>query len=220
MAAFATLLFASSALADHTAGGPAGGSLLPDLKTKEPERFSISQTAKLYLIDPSAAGFPSVGGLHQTWSGQRTLVTGDLVYDVTSVDTERGCTDSSGTSPWAGTPHAGDVVLMDRGLCAVSMKVHNAAAAGAVAAVIANVVQDPGAPPPNFSSGGGSFADDIAGYTITLRDGNALKGLPETTAAGTDPGSPNALGRSGTRTRAGSSSSPRGPTRTATATGP
>jgi hypothetical protein len=74
------------------------------------------------------------------------------------------------------------------------MKVHNAAAAGAVAAVIANnLLQSTGESPPNFSSGGGALADDIAGYSITLRDGNKLKGLPETTSANSDPASPNAL---------------------------
>jgi Bacterial Ig-like domain/PA domain len=194
VAALALLLFAPGARADHSAGGGLGGSLLPDLKTKEPERFSISQSGRLYLIDPSAAGFASVGGSHQTWSRSPNRVTGDLVYDVTSLGTKRGCADAGGTSPWTGTPHAGKIVLMDRGDCAVSLKVHNAAAAGAVAAVIANnVLQAAGESPPNFTSGGGSRADDIAAYTITLRDGNKLKGLPETTAANTNPSSPNAL---------------------------
>jgi hypothetical protein len=193
-AAVVFVLFAPGAQADHTAGGAAGGSLLPDLKTKEPERFSIVQTANLYLIDPSASGFPSVGGSHQTWSRSPNLVTGHLVYDITSLGTKRGCADSNGTSPWTGTPHAGKIVLMDRGDCAVSLKVNNAAAAGAVAAVIANnLLQSTGELPPNFSFGGGALADDIAAYTITLRDGNKLKGLQETTSANTDPASPNAL---------------------------
>lgn len=187
------LFLAPSALADHTAGGP-GGPLLPDLKTKEPERFSISQTTRLYLINPSPSGFPSVGGLHQAWSKPPHLVTADLVYDVTSLGTKRGCRDTAGTSPWTGTPHAGKIVLMDRGDCAVSMKVNNAAAAGAVAAVVANnLIQGSGELPPNFSSGGGGLADAIAGYSITLRDGNKLKGLAETTSANADPVSPNAL---------------------------
>jgi Bacterial Ig-like domain/PA domain len=194
IATLAVLLSAPGAVANHTAGGGLGGSLLPDLKTKEPERLSISQTTRLYLIDPAPAGIPSVGGLHQTWSRSPNFVTGDLVYDVTSLGTKRGCADAGGTSPWTGTPHAGKIVLMDRGDCAVSLKVHNAAAAGAVAAVIANnVLQPAGEPPPNFTSGGGSRADDIGAYTITLRDGNKLKGLPETTAANTNPVSPNAL---------------------------
>jgi hypothetical protein len=42
IATFAILLFAPGALANHTAGGGLGGPLLPDLKTKEPERLSIS----------------------------------------------------------------------------------------------------------------------------------------------------------------------------------
>jgi hypothetical protein len=168
--------------------------LLPDLRTKEPERLSIAQTTRLYMIDPSSPSFPSVGGSRQSWSGAATLVTGDLVYDSTSLARKEGCADANGTSPWTGTPHTGKIVLMDRGVCAVSLKVHNAAAAGAVAAVIANdVLQSTGELPPSFSSGGGALADDIAGYTITLRDGNVLKGLPETSSANTDPVSPNAL---------------------------
>jgi hypothetical protein len=199
VAVLALALFTPSALADHTAGGALGGPLLPDLKTKEPEGLSISvSSGTLYVIDPSGP-ISSVGGSRQAWSGTATRVTGNLVYDSTSLATKRGCSDSYGTNPWSGTPHAGKIVLMDRGICAVSMKVNNAAAAGAVAAVIANnILQSAGELPPDFSYGGGALADDIAGYTITLREGNKLKGLPETTAANTNPVAPNALNAAAT----------------------
>jgi hypothetical protein len=77
---------------------------------------------------------------------------------------------------------------MDRGLCAVSFKVANAAAAGAIAAVVANNASQPICDlPPTFSFGGG--AQTIPGYTITLTDGNDLKATAIGTTATIDPAS-------------------------------
>src|SRR2546425_12796852 len=135
--------------------------------------------AKMYKVETPP--LPPVGSIWQSWSLTPSLVSGTLVYDTTNVNTARGCTNAGGTSPWSGTPHLNEVLLIDRGLCAVSRKVANAGAAGAVAAVIANnVAQAPGDLPPTFSFGGG--VQTISGYTITLVDGNTLKtgGLGQT----------------------------------------
>jgi len=71
-------------------------------------------------------------------------------------------------------PFLGQILLIDRGVCAVSMKVANAGAAGAIAVIVANnVAQSPCDLPPTFSFGGGT--QTIAGYTITLADGSTLK---------------------------------------------
>src|SRR2546425_6943185 len=128
--------------------------------------------AKMYLVETPTT--PPVGSIWQSWSLAPSLVSATLVYDTTSASTARGCTNAAGGNPWVGTPHLGQILLIDRGLCAVSQKVANAGAAGAVAAVIANnVAQAPGDLPPTFSFGGGS--QTISGYTITLADGNTLK---------------------------------------------
>src|SRR5437773_1384771 len=126
----------------------------------------------MYLVQtPTVA---PVGAVWQSWSAAPSLVSGPLVYDTTSASTKRGCVDAAGTSPWTGTPFQGKILLIDRGLCAVSMKVANAGAAGAIAAIVANnAAQGPCDLPPTFSFGGGT--QTIAGYTITLADGNTLK---------------------------------------------
>src|SRR2546422_11054074 len=128
--------------------------------------------AKMYLLETPTT--PPVGSIWQSWSLAPSLVSGTLVYDTTSASARLGCTNASGGNPWVGTPHLGQILLIDRGLCAVSRKVANAGAAGAVAAGIANnVAQAPGGLPPTLSFRGGGQA--ISGFTITLGDGNTLK---------------------------------------------
>ena len=152
-----------------------------------PGVISVAETqvpsAKLYrIVTPSL----TVGGIWQAWSATPSLVSGPLVYDTTNVNTARGCTNAAGGNPYAAGSHTGQILLMNRGLCAVSFKVSNAAASGAIAAIVANnVAQGPGDLPPSFSFGGGS--PTIAGYTITLADGNALKASSLGSTATIDP---------------------------------
>jgi minor extracellular serine protease Vpr len=139
--------------------------------------ISVAQTqvpsAKLYRV---AAANATVAAVWQDWSHTPVLTTGTLVYDTTSPNTRRGCSTAAGANPYAAGSHTGQILLMDRGLCAVSFKVSNARAAGAIAAIVANnASQAPGDLPPSFSFGGGT--PDIPGYTITLADGNCLKGV-------------------------------------------
>src|SRR2546425_4976799 len=120
--------------------------------------------AKMYLVETPTT--PPVGSIWQSWSLAPSLVSGTLVYDTTSPSTKLGCTNSAGGNPWVGTPHLGQILLIDRGLCAVSRKVANAGGAGAVAAGIAqNVSQAPGDPPPTLSFGG--RGPPISGLTLT-----------------------------------------------------
>src|SRR5207247_8678844 len=122
---------------------------------------------------PSPAVAPGVALWH-SWSAVRSFVSGPLDDATTSAASSRGCTSASGASPWTGTPFLGKILLIDRGVCAVSMKVANAGAARAIAAIVANnAAQGPCDLPPTFSFGGGT--QTIAGYTITLADGNTLK---------------------------------------------
>ena len=141
-------------------------------------------TAKMYLISTPATS--PKGGIWQSWSASPTLTSGTLVYDTTNVNTRRGCTNAAGTNPWAPGSHTGQILLIDRGLCAISLKVSNARAAGAIAAVIVNNVPQPACDlPPSFSFGGGTPA--IPAYVITLADGNSLKASALGTTATIDP---------------------------------
>jgi subtilisin family serine protease len=213
------------------AGNAADRPYIVGSPSTQAEVISVAQTqvpsAKLYLIDPSAAGFRSVGGSRQSWSAAATLVTGTLEYNTGSVAEKRGC-NTDGSNPYAAGEHTGDILLVDRGGCNVSLKATNAAAAGAIAVVIGNnAVQAPGDLPPDFSFGGG--AQSIAAYTITLRDANHLRGVPEETGCPNqgpgnpvcaDPGASNAFGQPATIDPAGAAnlvgnmvaSSARGPT--------
>lgn len=138
--------------------------------------ISVAQTqvpsAELFLIK---AGSVSVGGSWQTWSAVPVLTTGPLAFNSSPTAKRIGCSNAAGANPYAAGEFAGRILLMDRGTCAVSFKVSNAAAAGAIAAIVANnVAQAPGDLPPDFSFGGGT--PTIPGYTVTQADGNALKG--------------------------------------------
>ena len=121
-------------------------------------------------------------------------MTGTLEYDTTNANTMIGCTPTTSltpaANPFAPGSHTGDVLLMDRGACSVSHKVHNAFQAGAAAAVIANNVSAGSGPyeqPPVFSFGGGADANKVAGYTVTFFDGNALKASALNTPATINP---------------------------------
>ena len=142
----------------------------------------------LVKIDTSAS---DAHGRFQTWSApQAAVITGALTYDTSSAFTRRGCVhDAFGNhlgSPWAAGQHAGKVLLIDRGGCAVSHKVSNAAAAGAALAIVANnIPQRSYESPPSFSFSGGT--PSIPGYVITLLDGDALKTSALGTTATVDP---------------------------------
>jgi len=158
-----------------SAGNSADKPYIVGSPSSTPEVISVAQTqvpsAKLYTIVVDSV---TVGGSWQPWSALPAYVSGALAYDTTSAFTRIGCLANGVTSPWAGTPFAGKILLLDRGTCAVSIKVANGAAAGAIAVVIANnAAQAPGDLPPDFSYGGGVAS--VAGYTITRADGTTLK---------------------------------------------
>jgi hypothetical protein len=173
-----------------SAGNSADRPYIVGSPSSTPEVISVAQTqvpsAFLFRI---IAGTVTAGAVHQPWSAAPSLVSGSLAYDTTNANTRRGCSDAAGTNPYAPGSHAGQVLLMDRGLCAVSQKVNNAATAGAVAAIVANnVSQAPGDLPPTFSFGGPGLPPlAISGYTVTLADGNAFKASSLGMTATIDP---------------------------------
>jgi hypothetical protein len=85
---------------------------------------------------------------------------------------------------------AGNIALLDRGVCAFTVKVHNAQNAGATGVLIAdNVAANP---PPGMS--GADPAITIPSVRITLALGNSMKAiLPGVVSVGFTPANPNGL---------------------------
>src|SRR5262249_19587785 len=74
-------------------------------------------TSKLYLPTPPST---SKGAMWQSWSAPPALASGPLVYDATNTNTRRGCTNASGGNPYAAGSHTGQILLIDRGVCAIN----------------------------------------------------------------------------------------------------
>ncbi|MGQ9481141.1 S8 family serine peptidase [Chloroflexus sp.] len=128
--------------------------------------LSVAQTAV-----PSDASYPitvlstTVYGIAQPWAPiPNTPVNGTLVYGA-SLGNALGCT------AYPAGSLTGQILLVDRGTCAISIKGSNGAAAGAVAVIVANNAA--GAVPPTFSFGGGDPTVPV--LSITQAAGNALK---------------------------------------------
>jgi hypothetical protein len=171
-----------------SAGNSADRPYIVGSPSTAPKVLSVAATfhplAKLYLVNTTSTS--PKGAIWQSWSAAPVLTSGTLVYDTTNPGTMLGCSDAAGTNPYAAGSHAGQVLLMDRGTCAVSFKVANAASAGAVAAIVANNASQPTCDlPPTFSFGGGD--PSIPGYTITLADGTSLKASALGSTATIDP---------------------------------
>jgi subtilisin family serine protease len=134
--------------------------------------ISVAQTTlpseKYYPIQSTGLA-SAIISIRQPWSGAiSNPISGELAYDNTDINTQYGCI-SSGDSPWSGTPFAGKVLLVYRGSCAVSLKVANGEAAGAIAVIVGNN-QPAGLYdlPPSFTDGGGSVS--IPGLVISQND--------------------------------------------------
>ncbi|MGQ9613966.1 S8 family serine peptidase [Chloroflexus sp.] len=128
--------------------------------------LSVAQTAV-----PSDASYPitvlstTVYGIAQPWAPiPNTPVSGTLVYGA-SLGNALGCT------AYPAGSLTGQILLVDRGTCAISIKGSNGAAAGAVAVIVADNAA--GAVPPTFSFGGGDLTVPV--LSITQAAGNALK---------------------------------------------
>jgi len=128
--------------------------------------LSVAQTAvprdKVFPITVSGV---TVYGIAQPWAPEpTTAITGQLVYGA-SLGNALGCTSFPAGSL------TGQVLLVDRGACAVSTKGSNGAAAGAVAVIVANNAA--GDVPPSFGFGGGT--PTVPTLSITQAAGNQLK---------------------------------------------
>mgnify|MGYP001092452396 CR=1 FL=1 len=142
--------------------------------------LSVAQTAvprdKAF---PITAGGVTVFGIAQPWAPEpAAAISGTLVYGA-SLGNALGC------APFPAGSLTGQVLLVDRGVCAVSIKGSNGAAAGAVAVIVANNAA--GSVPPSFGFGGGS--PTVPTLSITQAAGMALKGRVGNVATvdGTNP---------------------------------
>lgn len=139
--------------------------------------ISVAQTQV-----PSAIGYalrvnspPAIAGLYKNTStvGWAPIGNSDTTGDVTFVG--RGCpagsiSPGSPADPYLSDP-AGKIALIDRGACAVSLKVDRAAKAGAIGVLIGLVA--PG-DPVSFSYGGGDTF--VPTLVITQATSNTIKG--------------------------------------------
>lgn len=137
--------------------------------------LSVAQTAvpseELQFMEVVTPALGEFGAVFQAWSMSLTAqIQESLRYDTATQFTRLGCSNAAGASPWTGQPLAGHIVLVDRGLCAASMKISNIAAAGGKVGVIGFV---DASVPFSFAFGGGN--PNIPGYAISLADANAIK---------------------------------------------
>lgn len=101
-------------------------------------------------------------------------VSGDVVLVQDGVAAPGGGTPTDGCEPFTNAAAvAGNIALLDRGLCTFGVKVANAQAAGATAVLVADNVN---ACPPAGLGGTAPVTITIPSARITLADGNAIKG--------------------------------------------
>ncbi len=141
--------------------------------------ISVAQTnvpsAKQYVVtidSPAGIAGPFNAPSIQEWSAAfyTAKITGPVFYDATNANTKRGCLADGVTSPWAAGALTGKIVLIDRGVCAGSVKVSNAEAAGAIFVLIADNRAEATF---SFAFGGGTIG--IPSFMITQADGNKIK---------------------------------------------
>lgn len=132
--------------------------------------LSVAQThvpsaaAQLMRIVSPPATPADRGAVAQSWSGVlSSVIEGAVLFPTSNV---LGCV------PFPAGSLAGRVVLVNRGICAASLKIQNIQAAGGILGIIGFV--DASAPF-NFAFGGG-VPPTIPGFSISLTDANAIRG--------------------------------------------
>ncbi len=171
-----------------SAGNSADKPYVSGTPAATPTALSVAQThvpnAGLQLFDqvaPAPAQYPAV---FQAWAAplaSRIPPAGaaPITFGGLGCSTGGNVNDTApGTSPYPPGSLAGQIVLVDRGVCNFSIKIFNIQRGGGLVGIIGLVA--PGAP---FSGGlgaGGPFT--IPGYMISQADSNAIKaGLPGAT---------------------------------------
>ena len=155
-----------------SAGNSADRPFITGSPSSTPEAISVAQTnvpsAVTYALQVNAPA--AIAGVYRNtntvdWAPITTGFTGDVVYTA-DVGQALACT------PFAADALAGKVALIDRGTCSISVKVHNAAVAGAIGVLLAN---NAAGDPPSFSFGGPEPFVAAQTMIITQANGNLLK---------------------------------------------
>jgi subtilisin family serine protease len=152
-----------------------------------PEVISVAQTHvpsavhfNLSVTEPAEIADVYTNTNTVPWAPITDGFAGPLGYGSTPAE-QLGCfvdangdpsADPTGTSPYPEGFFEGQVALIDRGLCAVSFKVHNAAEAGAVGVVVAN---NAAGEAPSFSFGGPDPFSAQQTIIVGLEIGDALR---------------------------------------------
>ncbi len=150
----------------YIAGTPANAySALSVAQTQVPGAFQYA----LRITAPAGIAGLYTATATVPWAPITTGFAGDIAY------IGRGCpagsvSAGSPADPFLANP-SGKVALIDRGACSISLKVDNAAKAGATAVIVANNVA--GTEAPSFSFGGGDTM--VQTLIVTQGIGNVIK---------------------------------------------
>src|SRR5688572_4378820 len=136
--------------------------------------LSVAQTAvpsaALQVMTLLAPVTGDRGAVFQPWSAPlTTTIEGPVLYPATAAK-RVGCADAVGATPFTAGELAGRIVLIDRGVCSFSLKVANAAAAGASLVVIGLITPDV-----PFAGANGGGAATVPGFMINQVDANVLR---------------------------------------------
>jgi minor extracellular serine protease Vpr len=162
------------------AGNGADKPYVLDTPSATASALSVAQTqvpsAALQLITVDGVDYPAV---FQSWSAPPTsALSGPVQYGDGIGGNLLGCSlDATGNSidpadaPFAPGSLTGKIVLVDRGVCNFSVKIHNIQYGGGIVGIIGLVA--PGAPFDGAYGVGGPYT--IPGYMISQADANAIK---------------------------------------------
>jgi hypothetical protein len=138
--------------------------------------LSVAQTevpsSALATFDIVSPALGTRGAVFQPWSAPLTsTIEGAVFYPNSTLQKSQGCLDAAGTNPYAAGELAGRIVLIDRGNCSFSLKVANAASAGAVLVILGVITADP-----PFAAAFGGGDQPVPAYMVSLADANAIRG--------------------------------------------
>ncbi len=137
--------------------------------------LSVAQTAvpsaTLQLMTLLSPVTGDRGAVFQPWAVPLTsTIEGLVLYPPVTGGKRIGCADAAGTNPYLPGELAGQIVLVDRGVCSFSLKIANIAAAGGTLGIIGLVTAD--AP---FGGAFGGGTQTIPAYMINQVDANVLR---------------------------------------------
>jgi minor extracellular serine protease Vpr len=157
-----------------SAGNSADKQFITGSPAASSSALSVAQTAvpssmlqlMTYLV-PAAGNRAAV---IQTWAAPLTATIEGPVYYPPAGAKRIACVDAAGANPYAAGELAGRIVFVDRGTCAISLKISNIAAAGGVVGIVGLITAE--AP---FAASFGGGTPNIPGYMINQADANIIR---------------------------------------------